>query len=234
MRAMCACAMLFAGLAVAAAPVPKEPAVLPVNEEHLKAARLNLKHIALAFHAHHDVYGRLPNNVCDKNGKALLSWRVQILPYLDDDHAQLFGEFKLDEAWDSDHNKKLIEKLPKHYAPIRVKAKAGETFYQVFTGDGAPFGGKQAITLVAITDGTSNTGMVFEAGAPVIWTKPDDLVFDAKKALPKLGGLFDGEFHVAVCDGSVILVKKDYDAAEMKHFITHNGGEVLDTDKLKK
>jgi hypothetical protein len=68
----------------------------------------------------------------------------------------------------------------------------------------------------------------------VIWTKPDDLPFDANKALPKLGGLFDGEFHVAVCDGSVILVKKDYDADEMKKFITHNGGEVLDIDKLKK
>ena len=233
MRAMCTCAVLFAGLA-AAAPVPKEPPVPPVTEEHLKASRENLKNIALAFHNHHDANGRLPNNILDKNGKALLSWRVQILPYLDDDDAKLFGEFKLDQAWDSDHNKKLIEKMPKIYAPIRVKAKAGETFYQVFTGEGAPFGGKQGPALVAITDGTSNTGMVFEAGAPVIWTKPDDLVFDANKALPKLGGMFDGEFHVAVCDGSVVLMKKDYDADEMKKFITYNGGEVLDFKKLQK
>src|SRR5215208_5386317 len=114
MRAMCACAVLFAGLA-AAAPVPKEPPVPPVTEEHLKAARENLKQIALAFHNHHDANGRLPGNICDKNGKALLSWRVQILPYLEED--KLYFEFKLDEAWDSDHNKKLIEKLPKTYAP---------------------------------------------------------------------------------------------------------------------
>jgi hypothetical protein len=232
MRATLTCAVLFAGLAVSAAPVPKDLPVPAVTDEHLKASRQNLKEIALAFHNHHDANMRLPNNVRDKNGKALLSWRVQILPYLEED--KLYLEFKLDEAWDSDHNKKLIEKMPKHYAPIRVKAKAGETFYQVFTGAGAPFGGKQAPGFVGITDGTSNTGMVFEAGAPVIWTKPDDLVFDAKKALPKLGGLFDGDFHVAVCDGTVVLMKKDYDAGEMKKFITHNGGEILDIDKLKK
>jgi hypothetical protein len=203
----------------------------PVTEEHLKASRENLKQIALAFHNYHDFHGRLPTNVYDKNGKALLSWRVQILPFLEEDKPT---EFKLDEAWDSDHNKKLIERMPKIYAPIRVKAKAGETFYQVFAGPGAPFGGKQAVGIAAITDGTSNTGMVFEAGTPVIWTKPDDLAFDANKPLPKLGGLFDGEFHVAVCDGSVVLMKKDYDADEMKKFITHNGGEILDIDKLKK
>jgi hypothetical protein len=29
-------------------------------------------------------------------------------------------------------------------------------------------------------------------------------------------------------------VKKDYDAGEMKKFITHNDGEILDIDKLKK
>jgi hypothetical protein len=233
MRAMCACAVLFAGLA-AAAPVPKEPPVPPVNEQHLKAALRNMKQLGLAFHNYEGTNGLFPTNIADKKGKALLSWRVAILPYLQGEDAKLYTEFKLDEAWDSDHNKKLVEKMPKIYAPIRVKAKAGETFYQVFTGGGAPFGGEKGISIVAITDGTSNTGMVFEAGEPVIWTKPDDLPFDAKKPLPKLGGLFDGEFHVAVCDGSVVLMKKDYDADEMKKFITHNDGKILDIDKLKK
>ena len=124
--------------------------------------------------------------------------------------------------------------MPKVYAPIRVRAKPGETFYQGFSGAGAPFGRKTGRSIVAITDGTSCTGAVFEAGAPVVWTKPDDLVFDAKKPLPKLGGMFDGEFHVALFDGSVIRVKKDCDADEMKRFITYSGGEVLDIDRLKK
>src|SRR5688572_12414952 len=101
MRAACACAVLFAGLA-AAAPVPKEPLVPPVppvTEEHLKASRQNLKHIALAFHNYHDFNNGLclPANICDKNGKPLLSWRVAILPFLDEED-KLYQEFKLDEA----------------------------------------------------------------------------------------------------------------------------------------
>ena len=125
----------------------------------------------------------------------------------------------------SDNNKKLIAQMPKVYAPIRVKAKEGETFYQVFTGKNALFGGKAA-TLPGITDGTSNTGMIFEAGEPVIWTKPADLAFDEEKPLPKLGGLFDGEFHVCLGDGSVTRIKKGADEKELKRLIMPADGNV--------
>jgi hypothetical protein len=234
MRATLACAVLFAGLAAAAAPVPKGPPVPEVTAEHLKASQNNLKQIALGVISYADSNnGRMPTNVTDKDGKALLSWRVLVLPYLEEE--PLFKQFKLDEPWDSDNNKKLIDKMPKLYAPIRVKGKAGETFYQVFAGETALFGPKQQpLYPASIPDGTSNTALVIEAGDSVIWTKPADLPFDAKKPLPKLGGLFDGEFHVALCDGSVMPVKKDFDADEMKKLITPADGEVLDVDKLKK
>ena len=97
------------------------------------------------------------------------------------------------------------------------------------------FGPKLKPTIPAsIPDGTSNTAMVVEAGAPVIWTKPADIPFDEKKALPKLGGLFDGEFHVGMCDGSVMMIKKDFDEKEMKYLIMPADGNVIDIDKLKK
>jgi hypothetical protein len=125
--------------------------------------------------------------------------------------------------------------MPKLYAPVRVKAKAGETFYQVFVGKDALFGpNKQPVYPASISDGTSNTGLVFEAGVPVTWTKPDDLLFDPDNQLPKLGGLFDGDFHVALCDGSVVFLKKDGDEKELKKLVTPAGGEILDLGKLKK
>jgi hypothetical protein len=233
MRATLACAVLFGGLTVAA-PVPKEPAVPAVTKEHLDASRENVKQIVLGIISCADTNNsRIPTNLTDKDGKALLSWRVAILPYIEEE--KLYQQFKLAEPWDSEHNKKLIEKMPKIYAPVRVKAKAGETYYQVFFGDGALFGPKRQPGYPAsITDGTANTGLVFEAGEPVIWTKPDDLPFDEKKALPKLGGLFDGEFHVGMCDSSVILVKKDYDTAEMKKLIMPADGQPVGLDSLKK
>jgi hypothetical protein len=210
------------------------PAADPPTKKELLTSQNNLKQIMLAVHNHADANnGSLPTNITDKDGKELLSWRVAILPFVEEEN--LYKQFKLDEPWDSENNKKLIEKMPKLYAPVRVKAKAGETFYQVFYGEGALFGPKLTPKFPnSITDGTSQTAMVVEAGEPVIWTKPADLPFDEKKALPKLGGLFDGEFNVALCDGSVMLVKKDFDEKEMKSLITPNGAEIIDFDKLKK
>jgi hypothetical protein len=214
-------------------PANAEEPQEPPSRKELLTSQNNLKQIALAYHVGYDVSGVLPTDIKDKDGKPLLSWRVAILPYVEQE--QLYRQFKLDEAWDSDNNKKLIEKMPKLYAPVYVKAKAGETFYQTFTGLGALFGGKAAPKLIdSITDGTSNTLLVAEAGSPVIWSKPGDIPFDEKKPLPKLGGLFGGDFHIALADGSIARIRKDFDEAEMKKLIMPADGNTLDWKKLKK
>jgi hypothetical protein len=225
--------LVLTGLAGGAAPVPKADPLPAITKEHLEASRENLKEITLACINYSDTFAKMPTNIEDKDGQPLLSWRVAILPFLEQNN--LFNQFKLDEPWDSADNKKLIEQMPKIYAPIRVKSKAGETYYQVFYGENALFGPKlQPKFPASIPDGTANTGMVFEAGEPVIWTKPADLPFNEKKPLPKLGGLFDGDFHVGMCDGSVFMIKKDFDAKEMKLLIMPADGNVIDLDKLKK
>jgi hypothetical protein len=225
-------ALLFGGLFTLSAVSADDPP--PITKKDLKISKNNLQQIALAFHNFNDTNGNLPTDILDKDGKPLLSWRVAILPFVEQD--ALYKQFKLDEPWDSENNKKLIEKMPKLYAPVRVKAKAGDTFYQVFVGgDDALFGGKKKPKIPqSIPDGTYFTGMIFEAGEPVVWSKPADLPFDAKKPLPKLGGLFDGECHVAMADGSVRLLKKNPDEQHMKYLIMPNDGMVVDFDKLEK
>jgi Protein of unknown function (DUF1559) len=218
---------LFATPAVKAEDPPA------ITRRDLQKSANNLKQIALAVHNHQSAYNALPGDILDKDGKPLLSWRVAILPFVEE--TVLYQQFKLDEPWDSANNKKLIEKMPKLYAPVRVKGKEGETFYQTFTGEGTVFvKNKPVYNIGNIPDGTSNTGMVFEAGEPVIWSKPVDLAFDAKKPLPKLGGLFDGDCHVAMFDGSVMLLKKDADEKELKNLIMPADGFNLDLKKLKK
>ena len=75
----------------------------------------NLRQIALAMHNYHDSNGHFPAQaIYSKDGKPLLSWRVLLLPYLDQD--ALYRQFKLDEAWDGPHNEKLLAQMPKLFA----------------------------------------------------------------------------------------------------------------------
>ena len=62
----------------------------------------------------HAVHRKFPSNIRDKDGRPLLSWRVAILPYLEE--SKLYDEFHLDEAWDSDHNIQLLSKMPPIYS----------------------------------------------------------------------------------------------------------------------
>jgi prepilin-type processing-associated H-X9-DG protein len=236
MRSHCAlvagvgAALLLAVQSGVGAPAPKkekdEPPG-PITDEQLNNATNNLKQIALAWHNYEAANGHLPSNQMDKKGKALLSWRVQILPYIEE--LPLYQKFKLDEPWDSENNKKLVDQMPKLFAPVRGKASAGMTFYQSFTGKNALLKPGQKVTLATILDGTSNTLLAAEAAKPVIWTKPDDLEYDGK-VVPKLGGMFDGKFHAAFCDGHVLRFRKGMDADILKLLIDPADGTVLPGD----
>ncbi|CAN5165334.1 hypothetical protein BH11PLA2_BH11PLA2_43020 [soil metagenome] len=191
----------------------------------------NMKMIGLSMHNFESAYGKLPSAaICDKAGKPLLSWRVHILPYIEQD--ALYKQFKLDEPWDSPNNKPLIAKMPKAYSDPRVPLKEGETIYKVFTGKEALFETNSGRKFSQVTDGLSNTIMAVEGGEPVIWTKPDDIVFDSTKDLPKLelpGGLKD--INVLMADGSVRRINLDkVSAATLKIAIGINDGMVLPGD----
>jgi hypothetical protein len=193
----------------------------------------NLKELALAMHQYHDANGVFPTAAhYDKDGKPRLSWRVAILPYLGEKEKELYQQFKLDEPWDSVHNKKLLAKMPAVFAPVRNTPKEkGFTYYQVFTGKGTAFEGKKGLRLPAdFPDGTSNTILIIEAKDAVPWTKPADLPYDSKKPLPPLGGLFRDGFHAALADGSVRFVRRTISARTLRDAITRDDGNVLGPD----
>lgn len=209
--------------------------LLPAVQQAREAARRsqaknNLKQLGLAMHNYHDVNRAFPPaaNV-DKDGKKLLSWRVHVLPYVD--QAALYQQFHLDEPWDSEHNKKLIAQIPPVYVqPTHADlAKDGKTVYLVPTGEGTAFEGKEGHRIADFTDGTSNTILMVEAhrDAAVIWTKPDDLVVDFKNPLKNLKSALVGGFHVLLCDGSVRFVSDNIDVATLKALFTRGGGEVV-------
>jgi hypothetical protein len=211
------------------APTTKDRTDGPITDEQLAKSAERLKRIVLAMHEYHDASeSGLPANQLSKDKKPLLSWRVQILPYLGE--KGLCEQFKLDEPWDSVHNKKLVDKIPAVFAPVRGTAGKGQTFYQVFTGEHAPFGpGKQPTIPADFPDGTHNTFLVAEGAKPVTWTEPADLEFDGE-TVPALGGMFDGRFHAAFADGTVKRFRKDTPTAALKLLIDPADGFVLPED----
>ena len=69
----------------------------------------------------------------------------------------MYKQFHLDEPWDSDHNKKLLESyasLVRIVGETYEALKNHETHYQGFVGKGAFFDGKKGIKATEIVDGS--------------------------------------------------------------------------------
>jgi prepilin-type processing-associated H-X9-DG protein len=202
-----------------------------VEATAVNASANNLKQIGLAMHNYHDTHGNFPPAAaCDKTGKPLLSWRVLILPYINEN--DLYKQFKLDEPWDSEHNKKLLAKMPKVYAVPGKTGPAGtDTHYRVFVGNGAGFDWVMGAKFQNFADGTSNTFLCITAETAVPWTKPDELEFNPDKDMSRLVGLVvNGKAQVLMCDGSVRTLAKIPARATLNALITRAGGEVIGDD----
>jgi hypothetical protein len=194
----------------------------------------NLKLIMLAMHNHHDKEKSFPAAYNSGGGRALLSWRVALLPYMENQTARdLYREFRTNEPWDSDHNRALIAKIPSVYQSPASKLKDGRTVYLTPRGATTAFPGQQAISARNITDGLSNTIGIVEVDdkQAVPWTQPEDWKFDPNQPKVGLGGQHDGGFLVALCDGSVRYVSNDVDSGLLTAFLTMAGGEVVTLPK---
>jgi prepilin-type processing-associated H-X9-DG protein len=149
---------------------------------------------------------------------------VEILPYIE--QQELFKAYKMDEPWDSANNKKVLEKMPRVFNATPNQPSTMSSYY-VLTGKDTAFPGENGIKIPDITDGTSNTIMAVEAKRDIPWTKPEDLEYDPKKPLPKLGGFSPEGFNAAFCDGSVRFLSNAIAEQVMRALITRNGGEVI-------
>jgi hypothetical protein len=225
------------GLPVQFVPEAAAPPQARGDDPDAKALSVaRLKQIFLALYEYNRVNDqRYPPSAIRKDGKPLLSWRVTILPFLG--QKALYAKFHLDEPWDSPHNKALLKEMPDVYAPVVRKAGPEySTYYQGFVGPGAVFDGDEGTKVGRITDGAHRTIAIAEAANSVPWTKPEDLSFsdDEAKPLPRVGGLFEGGFHVIVADYSVVFLSKaKVDPKTLRALITIDGGDGIDPNQLK-
>lgn len=208
------------------------PAVMSARESARRMQAMNsLKQIGLAMHNYHDTYKSFPAAYSvDKDGKPLLSWRVHILPYID--QGALYEQFKLDEPWDSEHNIKLVPMMPVAYRSPNSTLGPGMTNFLTVRGEGTVFPGSQGMKMASIVDGTSNTIMVVEVPdrTAVTWTKPDDYEFDKDNPAAGLSGMRPGGFNAAFCDGAVRFVADSIDGETLVALFGRADGKVVPQD----
>jgi prepilin-type processing-associated H-X9-DG protein len=176
------------------------PAVQKVREA---ASRMNdqnnLKHLSLGVHNYESSNGALPP--ADGN----LSWRFHILSYIEQDGVH--RAMNPNEPWDGPTNKRFANMQIKAFVSTSDPPDTVETRYRVFVGPGTLYEpGKKPMRRADITDGTSNTIFMVEAGTTVPWPQPKELDYDRNGALPALGFPHRNGFNVAMVDGSVRFI----------------------------
>jgi hypothetical protein len=201
----------------------------------------NGKQIVLAMHNHESSMGQLPHPYVQAptalrpwkrptDPTTLLSWRVAILPYINQHN--LHKRFDLDGLWNSPKNLPHSTVAVNYYSDIETPNDP-QSRWKVFYDGGAMFDLDPNVrtSFTNITDGTSNTIMIVEGGTKATWTQFSEYKYDPKGPFPAFGqpnppgGV--PKFLVGMGDGSVRPVRQSVDPAILHAAITKAGGEVI-------
>jgi prepilin-type processing-associated H-X9-DG protein len=225
--------------------------LLPSIQSAREAARRvqcanNLKQIILALINYDTSKGTFPpSSLDDVSGTPMHSWRVLILPYLE--QQRLFTAYNFNEAWNGPNNSKLAGQMLDFYrCPSTYDDRTAnkfETNYFMVAGPGTAAGKH----LASIRDGAANTILVIEAsGLDRNWMEPGDLTIDEAVELlttkPRSGhrhvsdGFLTTKYYetsqrnVAFCDGHVEFMGQLKDASLARALLTADGGEPIPED----
>ena len=213
--------------------------LLPAVQAAREAARRaqcsnNLKQIGLALHNYHDVYKTFPPAyIPDKDGEPMHSWRVLILPFLE--QQPLYEQYDFNEPWDGPNNSQLANVMIQTYQCPSSPEGQTTTNYLAISGKGTVFNNGDGSKIQDILDGTSNTVIVAEvAGANINWMEPRD--FDAAAMSMAINGAQDGSsissFHpggaqVLFADGSVRFLSENLAPGVLNLLLMRNDGQAV-------
>jgi len=209
--------------------------------------RNTLKCIGLALHQYHEVYGCFPPAyVADERGRPIHSWRVLILPFLEEQ--ALYEQYDFDEPWDGPNNRRLTRAQVDVYRCPEEDGSARTTSYVAVVGEGTVWPGEGSVEFSDVTDEASKTLMVVEiANSGIHWMAPNDLDFSAAtRGVNAEDGASISSLHprdkwgrpasqtanVLLIDGSVHILTRQTSPEDLDALLTIDGGEKIDPAKL--
>jgi hypothetical protein len=163
------------------------------------------------------------------DGRPWHSWRVLILPFIEED--PLFKQYRFDEPWNGPNNQLLASRMPRIYTFHHRDKPTTTANYLAVVGSETIWPGATALKWSEIKDGTSHTILFVENdGLGVHWMEPRDLAFGAMSFRLQQPNGVSSPYSVpavAMADGSVRSLSADITSDELRGMFTVNGGENL-------
>lgn len=199
-----------------------------VRSQRLAAERVRrhyrLRAVGMGLHNFNDAY-QMPSAVRrDKSGRALCSWRLQILPFME---AMLGIDFS--DRWDNPANEVLIN-IPISYYCFPPDMDSLNTNVAAITGPGTAFDEDH---VVSVLDLDHDTILVVEiADSSTHWAEPGGDLSIGNVPESIVRGVDGTGFNVLFADGAVWFLKADVPLENVEKFFTIDGAERYDRDEL--
>ncbi len=151
------------------------PRLLAEQEANNRSVCLNnLRNIGLALLMYQDQHGTYPPAyIADAEGKPMHSWRVLILPFLEEQ--ELYDQYRFDEPWNGPNNRKLADKDLAIFRCPSSKQLHNTSFLAV-VDETTAWPGATGRKATYIPDGSANTIMLVESvESGIHWMEPRDL-----------------------------------------------------------
>ncbi len=191
----------------------------PTSSGELLDAEKALARIGIALRNHRSAYKVLPPQSGGRRSTEL-SWRVDILPFLQDKEATaLYHEFKFDEPWNSEHNLKLVGRIPKVFAATEQLAREGKTrIVFPFHPDAVYHDRRRGASIRSLPAdlGSVILAVVADESNAVVWTKPDDYDIDLKQPRKGWSQGVSGIPLALVADGTIAHLSKETGDGEIR------------------
>ena len=204
------------------------------------ASQGRLNQLLVALHNYHDTHGSLPPAfIADENGNPMHSWRVLILPFID--QSALFNEYRFDEPWNGPNNAKLAKRMPVVFHQFGEPDSHEMTNIVLITGPGTAFPGAMSVKFDDIRDGLENTILATEIGNSTIpWLEPRDLSVETMsfrvkdRGKPSISCPEWRQPYVVFGDSiSTYTLRQSLPAESLRALMTISGGEAMTKELLE-
>lgn len=223
--------------------------------DHARAEQCNrnLRQIGLAFQNYHETYKCFPAAYyTDDAGVPLHSWRIRVLPYLEQN--TIYDSYHFDEPWNSRHNLALGRSPPKKFpdspdgrgppACLFCPLESGlyeqeKTSYAMIVGPGTAFPVGRERRIDEFPDGAANTIIMAEVDHDRMhWLEPRDLHVERMslcvndQAQPSISSQHPQGPAVLFADGSAFRLSPNVPPRLVKALISVDGGESITRQRL--